>query len=158
MTSPRGGPAHAHECARIAALLTRRYPDHRIADEHQLRREERAHGAPLASATLGPGPGAAPRLHRPDLAIWPPGEAGGLPVAVEVELTLKAPQRLAGICRAWARCPIVAGVLYLAAPHVEPTLRRTVHALGAGERVTVVALDVLAGLLDDAPGTRALSV
>ena len=81
--------------------------------ERELRREERERGAPLASAQLGSGPDGGPLLHRPDLVLWPNTSADPLPVAVEVELTVKAPRRLLEICRAWARCRAVAGVLYL---------------------------------------------
>ena len=53
-------------------------------------------------------------LHRPDLVLLRrPRRRLALPVAVEVELTVKAPQRLRAICRAWARCSQVAGVVYL---------------------------------------------
>ena len=67
--------------------------------------------------------GGAPLLHRPDLVLWPAERRRALPVAVEVELTVKAPRRLLEICRAWARCRCVAGVLYLAAPEVRAAAR-----------------------------------
>ena len=67
--------------------------------------------------------------------------AAGLPVAVEVELTVKAPQRLAEICRAWARCRCVAGVLYLGPPEVRRALERAIEQVDAGERIVVLGLD-----------------
>ena len=66
-----------------------------------------------------------------------------LPVAVEVELTCKAPRRLASICQAWARCRCVAGVIYLAAPDVLRPLARAIEQAHAGERVIALPLDVL---------------
>jgi hypothetical protein len=135
--------AHAIECAHVAAALERCYPDHRVIGERELRRDERECGAQLASACLGPGRYGAPLLHRPDLVLWPKESGGELPVAVEVELTIKAPRRLLGICRAWARCRCVAGVLYLAPPEVQRPLRRAVAGAHAEERVVVLGLDAL---------------
>ena len=118
---------HAIECARVAAALERAYPDHRVMGERELRRDERESGVPLASACLGRGPGDAPLLHRPDLVLWPDGACERLPVAVEVELTVKAPRRLLEICRAWARCRCVAGTLYLASEPVQSPLARAIE-------------------------------
>ena len=67
-------------------------------------------------------------------------EHGGGPVAVEVELTIKAPPRLAAICRAWARCPLVDGVLYYAPPPVSRAVQRAIDAAQAGDRVVVLPL------------------
>jgi hypothetical protein len=139
---------HAIVCAGVAAALERAYPDHRVMGERELRREEREGGARLASASLGGGPdGGAPLLHRPDLVLWPDGPGEPLPVAVEVELTVKAPRRLLEICRAWARCRCVAGVLYLAAPEVRRPLERAIEQAQAGERIAVLALDALAAVI-----------
>jgi len=62
---------------------------------------------------------------------------------VEVELAVKAPRRLAAICRAWARCREVAGVLSLAAPAAERALLRAIADADASPRVLVVPLDAL---------------
>jgi hypothetical protein len=99
----------------------------------------------LASAELGGNqhPGFDQPRHRPDLVLWPHDPAGGLPVAVEVELTVKAPERLATICRAWARARCVTGVLYLAAPQTERAVQRAIEKAHAHERVVVVSLDAL---------------
>ena len=132
-----GGAHHAIVCAEVAAALERCYPDHRLAGERELRRDERDLGRPLASARL-----AANRPHYPDLVLWPDAP-GSLPVAVEVELTIKAPRRLAAICRAWARCSTVSGVLYLAPGHVERALERAIEKVHAQDRVVVLPLRVL---------------
>ncbi len=136
--------AHAIACAAAAAALERCYPGHRVLGERELRRDEREHGGQLASARLGVAPDGGPQLHRPDLVLWPNEAEHGLPVAVEVELTIKAPRRLREICRAWARCRCVAGVLYLAPPDVERAIGRAIDKANAGERVVVVPLEALA--------------
>jgi hypothetical protein len=141
--TPANAP-HAIACAGVAAALERRYSDHRLLGERELRRDERESGAQLASACLGHGPGDAPLLHRPDLVLWPKPPDGGLPVAVEVELTVKAPRRLLEICLAWARCRCVAGVLYLAPEAVERALERAIAGAQASERIVVLPLGSLA--------------
>jgi hypothetical protein len=138
-----GGALHLMECARVAAALERCYPDHGVQGERELRAAERASGHLLASAELGAGAHGAARRHRPDLVLWPASPDGGLPVAVEVELTVKAPERLAAICRAWARTRCVAGVLYIAPPEVDRAVWRAIERAQAHERVLVVPLDAL---------------
>jgi hypothetical protein len=134
---------HLITCARVAAALERCYADHRVIGERDLRRHERERAAPLASARLGYGPAGDPPLHRPDLVLWPAGADAGLPVAVEVELSVKAPQRLAAICRAWARCKDVAGVIYLAGADAERAVARAIVDADASPEVVVVPLDSL---------------
>jgi hypothetical protein len=136
---------HAIECARVAAALEHAYPDHYVMGERELRRDERQGATPLASALLGRGAGGTPLLHRPDVVLWPQDESpdGRLPVAVEVELTIKAPRRLLEICRAWARCRCVAGTLYLVAPDVQKPLARAIAQARAAGRIAAVPLDAL---------------
>jgi len=148
--------AHQAECARVAAELERRYPGHRVQGERELRAIERELGRAVASAEVTLAASGAAGLvarsrrragqrplHRPDLVLWADGRGGGLPVAVEVELTAKAPARLAAICLAWARARTVSGVLYLAPPEVERAVRRAIAQAHAGERVVVVPLAAL---------------
>jgi hypothetical protein len=159
---------HLITCAWVAGALARCYPDHRVLGERELRHDERAHGTQLASARLGTAPDGGPLLHRPDLVLWPDGPRPahgrssmpcasvlGLPVAVEVELTVKAPRRLADICRAWARCRCVAGALYLVAPEVERAVRRAIDAARAHERVVAVPLATLPRFGEAAAARRA---
>jgi hypothetical protein len=136
---------HLIVCAGVAASLERCYPDHRVVGERELRRWEREAGAPLASARLRSGPDGEQVLHRPDLVLWPIDAHAALPVAVEVELAVKAPRRLLAICRAWARCREVAGALYLAAPEAERALVRAIGQADARQEVLVVPLDALPG-------------
>jgi hypothetical protein len=136
------GAGHALACARVAIVLARAFPRHVISGEDELRFDERSCRAPLASAELDEEL-RRERLHRPDLVLWPPQEGARPPVAVEVELSVKAPVRLREICLAWARCRCVAGVLYVAAPEPLRALRR---ALGQGEgtgRISLVSLETM---------------
>jgi hypothetical protein len=135
---------HLIAAATAAAVLERAYPDHRVVGERELRRDERAAAGALLSARMDRGPDGARRLHRPDLALWPLAGGAPLPVAVEVELTAKAPRRLFEICRAWARCRSVAGVIYLVAPEVERPLMRAIAKASAGDRIAAVPLAALA--------------
>jgi hypothetical protein len=135
--------AHAIACAEVAVKLEHAYPDYRVTGERWLRGEE-IEGTPLGSATLGRRADGSPLLHRPDLVLWSTSHEGtagaSLPVAVEVELTVKAPGRLMEICRAWARCGLVDGVIYFAAPEVLRPLRRAIEKAHAGERIVVLEL------------------
>jgi hypothetical protein len=135
---------HMIVCARVAVAMEFGYPDHRVMGERELRLAEAERGCPLASARLASGRPAGPLLHRPDLVLWPRNSDRGLPVAVEVELTVKAPRRLAEICRAWARTRHLAGVLYLSTPTVERALERAIERVQGAERIVVAPLGSLA--------------
>lgn len=145
------GAHHLIVCAAVAAALERCYPDHRVVGERELCRDEREYGHPLASAQLGWTPDARSAMHRPDLVLWPSAD-GGLPVAIEVELTIKAHRRLIDICRAWASSRAVAGVLYFAPPDVERALLRAIEKAYASERIVVLPLDSLPCVDDRAVG------
>lgn len=131
--------AHLAAVAEVAATLERRHPDQRVQGERELRRDEQLAGRALASARLGTAPDGGPLLHRADLVLWP-HDGGAGPVVVEVELTVKAPRRLAAICLAWARCRLVDGVLYYAPPPVDRAVARAVAAGQAADRVVVLPL------------------
>jgi hypothetical protein len=143
---------HMVACAHAAAALQRLYPRHELIGEPALRRVERFTQARLASVSLS-GLGRSVALgelgrsaagtHRPDLVLMPKSGRDALPVAVEVELTVKAPRRLEAICSAWARARHVEGVLYLAAPNVRRALARAIEAARAEERIAVVPLESL---------------
>jgi hypothetical protein len=145
------GAHHLIVCAAVAAALERYYPDHRVVGERELCRDERECGRPLASAQLGWELEGRSTMHRPDLVLWP-NAGGGLPVAIEVELTIKAHRRLIDICRAWASNRVVAGTLYFAPPNVERALVRAIEKTYASERIVVLPLDSLSGMGDHAEG------
>jgi hypothetical protein len=134
---------HMIACASCAAALERRYPDQAVIGERELRQRERDARTLLASVVLRRVGEYGALMHRPDLVLVPRSNSALRPVAVEVELTVKAPRRLAEICRAWARARHVDGVLYLASPPVERALNRAIEVASASERVVVVPLDSL---------------
>jgi hypothetical protein len=107
-----GSVEHWLRCASVAFVLGARYGHERILTERELRVAERIEGEPIASAKLGELPSGHPRLHRPDLAVLD----GERPIAIEVELTPKAPRRLEQLIRAWRRASWVAEVRYLCPP------------------------------------------
>jgi hypothetical protein len=132
---------HAIVCASVAAWLEHSYPRHHLMGERELRREERAPDALRAvGARLARRAGGA-RTHRPDLVLWPESHDGALPVAVEVELTIKGLDRLTEICRAWSRTRTVAGAVYLVTPQVRRPLERAIERSRAAGRISVIALE-----------------
>jgi hypothetical protein len=147
---------HLAVCARVAAALERCYPECEVLGERLLRAEER-HAPPIAarlargagglSGAGGAGDaGGAGALHRPDLVLLPSSPEDGLPVAIEVELTIKAPLRLREICLAWARCHCVAGVLYIAPPEVQRAMQRAIERARAESTVVVLPFEAIPGL------------
>jgi len=139
--------AHTATCAAVAAALERLYPDQLLTGERSLRRQEREHRGALASAPLRSGIRGS-QLHRPDLVLWP-ADRQCQPLAVEVELTVKAPLRLLEICRAWARCRCVSGVLYVISPEVERPLGRAIDRARARDRIAVLGLDAVGDAAQD---------
>lgn len=135
-----GNAAHLSVCAEVAAAMERRHPDQRVEGERELRAQERAGGRSLASARMGVDPAGGPSLHRPDLVLWPVATGSGRPVAVEVELSCKAHRRLVAICRAWARCELVDGVLYCAPANVARSLARAIDEVHGHDRILVLGL------------------
>jgi hypothetical protein len=125
-------------CARLAVVLEQRERCE-VWGEPRLRAAERQAGEPVASAQRGTLPDGRPRLRRPDLVPFP--AAAALPVAVEVELSVKAAGRLEAICRAWARCRIVSDVRYYAPPHVARAVSRAVSAVHARDAVRILSLE-----------------
>jgi hypothetical protein len=137
------GAQHMTVCAYAAAALERGYPDQLVIGERELRRREREAGKLLASVPLDSSGAGKRRLHRPDLVLLPEAGRPGGAVAVEVELTVKAPSRLLAICRAWARAHHVEGVLYLVSPRVASPLERAIALTRAGQRIVLVPLAAL---------------
>jgi hypothetical protein len=138
-----GGVQHATELASAAVALHRALADHAQLTDRELRIYESERGELIASASLGELPGGRPALHRPDLALL---GTDGRTLAVEVELSVKAPRRLQGICRAYARARHVGHVYYLATPPAARAVERAVSETRARERITVLALEDVAGL------------
>ena len=126
-------------CARLAVVLERR-EGWLVWGEPRLRGAEHEAGGPVASAQRGVLPDGRPRLRRPDLVLFP-RDGTALPVAVEVELSVKAAGRLDAICRAWARCRLVSEVRYYAPPHVARAISRAVSAVHAHDAIRILSLE-----------------
>jgi hypothetical protein len=133
-----GGFRHAREVARVAAFLQSRRPDWRMFSDRELRVLEAEDGRLVGSAKLGELPGGRAALHHPDLVLVSPS---GWVAAVEVELSIKAPRRLAAICRAWARARHIDAVVYLAEGATARAVERAVREVRAEDRIRIVALD-----------------
>jgi hypothetical protein len=148
------GFAHLREVARTAVALERAFPELAVVGERELRRWESDSARPIASADVGRGPDGLPARHRPDLVLWPAaqvGQPGPAGVAIEVELTVKAPRRLALIVRGWARTRLVGAVVYYATPAAARAVRRAVDEQQAHEIVHVLPIDQV-GLLPASVG------
>ncbi len=129
-----GSVEHWLRCASVALWLGEEFGPNRILTERELRLAERIEGRPIASAKVGELPNGAPRLHRPDLAVL----GSERPIAIEVELTPKAPQRLEQLIRAWRRASWVAEVRYLCAPgQTRRAVERAVQKTRASGRVRI---------------------
>jgi hypothetical protein len=126
---------HLLAVARVAVAL--RAGCEAVHGERELRAWERAAGRALARAEVGGAPGGGVALHRPDLVAV----VDGAQLAIEVELTVKAPERLARIVRGWARSRLIAGVVYYAAPAALRAVGSAVERESAQEAVTVLALE-----------------
>lgn len=131
-----GSVPHWLACATVALQL-RAAGAPRLMTAREIRLEERIAGRAIASAKLGHHARGTPRLHRPDLAVW----NGSKPIAIEVELTPKAPARLAAIVRGWRRAEWVEGITYFCAPGpTRGAVERAVDKTRAGNRVRVTDL------------------
>jgi len=129
-----GSVDHWLRCASTALLLGEEFGPERILSERELRLFERIEGQAIASAKVGELPDGAARLHRPDLAVL----TDERPIAIEVELTPKAPQRLEQLIRAWRRASWVAEVRYLcAAGPTRRAVERAVEKTRAQERIQI---------------------
>ncbi len=125
-----GSLNHLLRCTSAALALEHRHGIDRVLAERELRWIEQTEGRAIYSAKLGE------RLHRPDLALLTEKR----PLAVEVELSPKAPRRLEAIIRAWRRASWVGGVLYLCEPGATRRgVERAIRKAHAEERIEVMA-------------------
>lgn len=140
---------HTIACAGVRAALECRYPDHRVVGELELCRDEREQKRRLATVEVR-GTGSR-RSHSPDMVIWPPATPErSLPVAVEVELTIKAKAELMANCRAWARCRYVEAVIYFAETRtIEEKLLDAIEECRGEQRIVV---NPLREILNPQPG------
>jgi ParB-like chromosome segregation protein Spo0J len=142
---------HMIACASVAAALERRYDDHRVIGERELHRDERKARRRLASVDIRRNGRSG--SHFPDLVVWPPGEPGEpapLPIAVEVELTLKSTQELTAILCAWADCRYIEAAVYFA-----ETLKLEERLLDVTEELKIedwVVVNPLGEVVKELPG------
>lgn len=136
-----GAVTHWLRCVSTAQVLCEILSPERVLTERVLTERELAHaeqieGRPIASAEVGTLPNGAPRLHRPDLAVM---AGDSRVVAIEVELTAKAPARLAKIMRAWRAASWVSEVQYVSPPGpTRRAVKRAVASTGAKGKVFVI--------------------
>jgi hypothetical protein len=130
-----GSVDHWLRCATTALELSVEFGPARILSERELVLAERIEERPIASAQVGELPSGAPRLHRPDLAIFTEER----PIAVEVELTPKAPRRLEALIRSWRRAGWVGEVRYYCEPgQARRAVERAVEKTRAQDRVRIL--------------------
>jgi hypothetical protein len=139
-----GGFEHAWQVAETAVDLHVRLPDWEVLSDREIRAIELENEKFYGSVQIGMIHGFPQRRH-PDLALVSPG---GRVVPVEVELTNKGISRLTTICRGWARARHIERLYYLAAPRVAPTVERAAQKANALDRITVLALEDTAGLVE----------
>jgi hypothetical protein len=145
-----GGFEHARRAATAAVALHLGLPGWTMLSERELRVVESECDELVASARLGELAGGRPALHRPDVALISPQRRV---LAVEIELSVKAPRRLQAICRGYARARHISHVYYLANRAAARAVSRAVAASRSQDRITVLALDdteaLVAGSMED---------
>jgi hypothetical protein len=132
-----GGVDHLLRCATTARLLEKHYEGARVLTERELILAEQIAGRPIASAEVGGRRQSRVRRHRPDLAVLTKEAV----IAIEVELTPKAPGRLYELMRAW-RFAVAGGkvkeVHYLCAPgQTRKAVERAVTKVRAEKYITI---------------------
>jgi hypothetical protein len=129
-----GSVEHWLRCTSTALVLGERYGHQRVFTERDIALLERVEERPVASAKLAEARDGRLRLHRPDLAVLTDERS----IAVEVELTPKAPRRLKEIMRAWRRASWVGEVHYHCAPGLtRRAVERAVAKTHSQERVRI---------------------
>jgi hypothetical protein len=139
-----GGFEHSRQVASAAVTLHRGLSGWTILSERELRVVESECTELVASARVGELPGGRPALHRPDLALV---STDHRVLAVEVELSVKAPRRLQAICRGYARARHISDVYYLTNRAAGSAVGRAVVQTRTQDRYTVLALEDAAALV-----------
>jgi hypothetical protein len=133
-----GAVAHWQASTTTALLFECHDGPDSVGGVREIRAAQRATGQPVASAKLGIA------SHLPDLVVWGPqgaGQPGGL--AVEVELTVKAPERLRKILAAWSSATAlgtVSAVAYVCTPQAARAVARAIEATYTQKDVHIVEL------------------
>lgn len=128
---------HWIACGWVALALEREFGWEAVRSERELRLTERWQERPVASAKLGESPDGSDRLHRPDLVVLHDAAT----IAVEVELTPKAPRRLESIVKAWRRARWVDSVrYYVPDAGTRSGVERAIERMRAGDRIDILAI------------------
>jgi hypothetical protein len=128
---------HWLACADVWLRLEERHGAERVVGVRELVYAERVEGGRIASARIGTLPNGAPRLHRPDLVVV----GGERPVAVEVELAAKSPQRLQAILAGWRRESGVESVVYVCgSAATRRAVERAVTRARAERRIEITSI------------------
>lgn len=139
---------HAWHVATAATALHRELPDWRLIGEREVVALE-AEGKELFASAVVRDDAHRFMRRRPDLALESPS---GRLIALEVELSIKTPVRLQKICRSWARAQHVGHVYYLAESRTRESVLRAVEKTRTGDRITVLALEDVAGIAEREAG------
>jgi hypothetical protein len=116
-------------CVSVALLLAEEFGGKEVLSERELILRERVEESFVCSALL---PGR--RRHRPDLAVLTDEGV----IAIEVELTPKAPRRLETIIAGWRDARCVTEVRYYCEAGVaRRAVERAIERVGAADRVRV---------------------
>jgi hypothetical protein len=129
VTVSAGSVDHRLRCASTAQLLAEEFDPDQIFTERELIQVERIEGGPIVTARL---PGSRP--HRPDLAVLTDDRT----IAIELELSPKAPRRLEEIIGAWKQATWVTEVRYYCEPG--PTRRGVERAIQAAQASDLIHL------------------
>jgi hypothetical protein len=125
---------HWAALASVALWAEERWGRDAVISERELRRLEAESVRPIGSCVVGEHRGGYEALHRPDLLVTD----NGSPVAVEVELTPKAPRRLEEIVRGFRRARHLERTIYVVGDGTtRRAVERAVRKVRAGERVIV---------------------
>jgi hypothetical protein len=128
---------HWAACASVSLWAEERWGKDAVISERELRRLEAGSERPIGSCVVGEHRGDYEALHRPDLLVTD----NGSPIAIEVELTPKAPRRLEGIVRGFRRARHLERTIYVVGDRTtRRAVERAVRTVRAGERVQVVDL------------------
>jgi hypothetical protein len=146
-----GGFEHAQKAAHVASELQVALPGWEVLSERDIRQQEADLQELVASARVGELPAGRPALHRPDLALKSNDHRV---VAVEVELSVKAPRRLATICRGWARARHIDSVYYLATPAAARAVERAVRETRSEDRIRILPIEDVTALASEIQGSR----
>jgi hypothetical protein len=127
---------HWLRCASLSrTLIEREFASYEVWSERDLRLAEVTQRRPILAVEVGGLASGIPRRHRPDLAVINPERK----IAVEVELSLKAPRRLESILRGWRRAREVEEVRYYCPPGpVTRGVERAVSRTETADKVRIL--------------------